>query len=161
MTKEIEIPYLDADFDVNLINQYPIHLTQDETLDDQSDLTTSIKFVDSKGKSVLLIETTPRNICSDEINKNIQGCYVIRFEFVKKLLEDNYNGILSSFLSHFVSLVKCLTKAQSNGNYLTHYNYIWADKEHGDNCVIAKLLGISLDNTFSNLLGLDIYKGKL
>ena len=103
MTIERKIDY--PKIDVNLINLFPVPLDKSEITDASSDLDISFKFVDNEGKTVLLIEACSSNIEGDKKIKEINGCFIRKFEFVEELLYPPYDDlVLSDFIRMFVTL---------------------------------------------------------
>ena len=154
MTTENEIIYSKG-LDLNRITQEPIPLQKSEVIDDKSDLHISIKMVDEDGETLLLIEAGPCCMREDEPNKNIQGCYIRRFEFVKQFFTNPYYTLLQKFLTAFVTRVRFNMTPTNNGRYLTNYQYVWDEKADGVECIIATKLGLP---PILTIQGIVVYK---
>lgn len=125
---------------LNSIRQDPVRLEESDGIEKQTDLSASLKLVDTDGRVLLLIETEPRCIDACEPDKNIMGCYIRRFEYVADFFRAPYSSIRDSFISAFKHrLIASPVPLKRNG-LLTYYSYIWAEIGEGAGCVITELL---------------------
>lgn len=157
MTIENEIIY-NKELDLNRINQEPVPLQEKEIIDKKSDLHISIKMVDDDDTTLLLIEAAPFCIDDCEPNKNVQGCYIRRFEYVKGIFSVPYSSLLEKFIKSFITRVRFNMIPTADGKFITNYQYVWAEKSVDVKCIIATLLGLPLILTIDRVA---IYKENL
>lgn len=113
--------------------------TKSDVSNEMTDINVSMKLIDSFGNVVMLIEAMGIDIYPDDDSFGKKGCLVGRFEFVEGLINTHHwNDFLKSFLTSIrYSMIPC-----DNGHFLGRYKYIWAQKEEGQQCVIAEALGL-------------------
>ena len=156
-TFEKEIEY-SKHLSFDSINQTALQLDKSEATDESTDLSVSVKLVDNEGDVLLFLEAMPKCIDENESIKNIQGCYIRRFEYVYELLTPQYQSVLFRFIQAFVTHVKFNLVPLNSGEFLTNYQYVWADKDAKESCIIAHVLELS---AFQKIANIVIYKGEL
>ena len=136
-TTESIIPYL-QEFDINNINQNPIPLSEEDITDLKTDTDISFKLVDSDGNTILLLEALTFSIYREEIERNIIGCFIKRFEYIIDILP--WKSILEKCIKFFQSKVQCRTLQVDGESYLYKYKYLWANLDRELEYEIVKII---------------------
>ena len=113
-------------------------LDDTDITDENTDKYVSIKLVDEKCVTQMLIEAVAVDFYDEGGKSCKRGCMIKRFEFCKELI-DNY--IWADFFRSFVTSVR-YAMIQCDNGFLSRYSYIWAEKTKNEQCVIAEILGL-------------------
>ena len=106
----------------------------------ETNLSASVKLIDSKGTVYMLIECETRDISSED-NQYVKGCFIRRFEYEKRLINTR---IWADTINSFVTSVKYSMVPIENDRFLSRYRYIWAQTNNGY-CIIAEVLGLAVE----------------
>ena len=141
MIIENEIPY-EGELSLDAINQEPLPLVDTDVLDERTDKRVSIKMTDKEGRTILLLEAMPDNLDDKEVERNIQGCYIRRFEYVRDMLHHPFYIVFDKFIRSFVTRIKYDLVPLPSGEFFTNYQYVWTQKDTVTHCIIAEVLGL-------------------
>lgn len=145
MTKETILKPI-ANIDITTIHKE--RLSASEITSPQTDADISMKLVDNSGNVIMLIEVSSCTINAKDEEIYRKGCFVNRFEFVENFVNTT---CWTEFLKTFITAARCQMIPVETGKYLARYQYIWAQKEIGCQCVIAEIFGlkeIKIENEF-------------
>lgn len=142
MTIEKTINY-EGILTLNSINQECLPLLSSDVIDENSDLQTSLKMTDIDGRTILLLEAKSQCIDDSEINRNIVGCHIVRFEYVKQMMEQPLSLVLEKFIRAFITNVTYKLVPLPDSSFKTQYQYMWCDSFIQNNLIISYLLDLN------------------
>ncbi len=93
------------------------NLTKDDAIDERTDLSASIKLVDSTGNILLLMETMPLDLETERLH----GCFLRRIEYHEKLI----NMFWDMTLRDFRTCVRLSNVINEVGLLEYCYQYLW------------------------------------
>lgn len=142
---------------LNSINQECLPLQSTDVIDAHSDLQVSLKMTDIDGRTILLLEAKSQCIDDSEINRNVVGCHIIRFEYVTQMMEQPLTLVLENFIRAFITNATYKLVPLPDSSYKTNYQYVWCDSLEQTKLTISHLLGLEK----LSIGNYNIYKGDI
>ena len=131
---------------------YRKSIEESELLCADSDRERSFKVIDKDGLVYLLIEVRKDYVCAEDIIEERHGCFIKNF-----VVEEVFIGTeqFQQYMKVFQNSITYALISSSNDTHLARYKYIWARKEKGQDCLIAKYLNLKLVDEYRDI---QIYK---